>query len=87
MALVRNIISECLLSAKLRSHSLYAAFCSGEEHRAAQYRLAEMYENGLGTEVDYKQAMYWYKLSSTRYAYIEEYKGKLIVFYSHISQW
>ena len=43
-----------------------------EEHRAAQYRLAEMYENGLGTEVDYKQAMYWYKLSSTRYAYIEE---------------
>ncbi len=43
-----------------------------EDHRAAQYRLAEMYENGHGTDVDYKQAMYWYKLSSTRYAYIEE---------------
>jgi phospholipase A1/A2 len=42
-----------------------------EENRAAQYRLAEMYENGRGTEVDYQQAMYWYKLSSSRYAYVE----------------
>lgn len=41
------------------------------ENRAAQYRLAEMYENGYGTEVDYQQAMYWYKLSSSRYSYIE----------------
>lgn len=43
-----------------------------EDHRAAQYRLAEMYENGHGTKIDHKQAMYWYKLASTRYAYIEE---------------
>lgn len=42
-----------------------------EENRAAQYRLAEMYENGHGTKVDYQQAMYWYKLSSSRYAYVE----------------
>ena len=42
-----------------------------EDNRAAQYRLAEMYENGYGTKVDYQQAMYWYKLSSSRYAYIE----------------
>lgn len=43
-----------------------------EDNRAAQYRLAEMYENGHGTAVDHEQAMYWYKLSATRYAYIEE---------------
>jgi len=42
-----------------------------EDNRAAQYRLAEMYENGYGTKVDYQQAMYWYKLSSSRYAYVE----------------
>lgn len=42
-----------------------------KENRAAQYRLAEMYENGHGTKVDYQQAMYWYKLSSSRYDYIE----------------
>ena len=42
-----------------------------EDNRAAQYRLAEMYENGHGTKVDYQQAMYWYKLSSSRYAYVE----------------
>ena len=42
-----------------------------QENRAAQYRLAEMYENGRGTKIDYQQAMYWYKLSSNRYSYIE----------------
>ncbi len=43
-----------------------------EDNRAAQYRLAEMYENGHGTQIDHDQAMYWYKLSSAKYAYIEE---------------
>ncbi len=42
-----------------------------EENRAAQYRIGVMYENGYGTEVDFKQAMYWYKLSSSQYDYIE----------------
>lgn len=42
-----------------------------EDNRAAQYRLAEMYENGHGTKADYQQAMYWYKLASSRYDYIE----------------
>ena len=43
-----------------------------EDNRAAQYRLAEMYENGHGTQINHDQAMYWYKLSSAKYAYIEE---------------
>jgi len=42
-----------------------------EENRAAQYRLGVMYENGYGTPVNFKQAMYWYKLSSTQYDYVE----------------
>ena len=42
-----------------------------EENRAAQYRLGVMYENGYGVEIDFEQAMYWYKLSSSRYDYVE----------------
>ena len=43
-----------------------------EDNRAAQYRLAQMYEDGLGVEKDSEQAMFWYKLSSNRYSYIDE---------------
>ncbi len=58
------------------------------DNRAAQYRLAEMYENGHGTPVDHEQAMYWYKLASTRYAYIEEDKveDKNTSYLSHIGR-
>lgn len=41
-------------------------------NKAAQYRIGEMYETGKGTELDYEQAMYWYKRSSSRFAYIEK---------------
>lgn len=43
-------------------------------NRAAQYRLAEMYEKGLGTEVDYKKSSYWYKQAASEYAYIDRQK-------------
>jgi len=42
-----------------------------QENRAAQYRIAEMYENGYGVDVDVKEAMLWYKRSSAKYSYIE----------------
>lgn len=59
-----------------------------EDNRAAQYRLAEMYENGHGTSVDHEQAMYWYKLASTRYAFIEEDKivENNVSYLKHISR-
>ncbi len=59
-----------------------------EDNCAAQYRLAEMYENGHGTPIDHEQAMYWYKLSSTRYDYIEEDKveDKNSSYLSQVSQ-
>ena len=41
-------------------------------NRAEQYRLAEMYEKGLGTEVDYKKSSYWYKQAASQYAYIDK---------------
>ncbi len=43
-----------------------------EDNRAAQYRLAQMYEDGKGVEKDTEQAMFWYKISSNRYSYIDE---------------
>lgn len=42
-----------------------------QDNKAAQYRLAEMYKHGYGVKQDFKQAMYWYKLSAGKYAYIE----------------
>jgi phospholipase A1 len=42
-----------------------------KENRAAQYRLAQMYENGYGTEVDYEQAMRWYKRAAARFEYMQ----------------
>ena len=39
-------------------------------NKAAQYRLAEMYEQGLGTKVDYKESMFWYKKAASKYAYV-----------------
>ena len=43
-------------------------------NRAAQYRLAEMYEKGFGTKVDYKESTYWYKKAASRYTYIDKKK-------------
>ena len=34
-------------------------------NKAAQYRLAEMYEKGLGTKVDYKESSFWYKAAAS----------------------
>ncbi len=42
-----------------------------KENRAAQYRIAEMYENGYGVKADHVEAMKWYKLSSAEHSYIE----------------
>ncbi|PHR56196.1 MAG: hypothetical protein COA44_08890 [Arcobacter sp.] len=41
-------------------------------NKAAQYRIGEMYETGKGIKLDYKQAMNWYKRSSSKFAYIEK---------------
>ena len=38
-------------------------------NKAAQYRLAEMYEKGLGTKVDYKSSSLWYKKAAEKYAF------------------
>ncbi len=37
-------------------------------HKASQYRLGQMYEEGLGTKVDYKASMHWYKQAASHYA-------------------
>jgi len=39
------------------------------DNNAAQYRLAEMYEQGLGTKVDYKASSMWYKKAAEKYAF------------------
>ena len=44
-------------------------------NKAAQYRLAKMYENGLGTKVDYKESTYWYKKAASKYAFIDKKKA------------
>ena len=41
-------------------------------NKAAQYRLSQMYEKGLGTEVDYKKSSYWYKQAASKYAYTKK---------------
>ena len=43
---------------------------ANKDNKAAQYRLAYMYENGRGVKLDEKQALYWYKRSSSSYAYV-----------------
>lgn len=40
------------------------------------YRLAYIYEHGLGTKVNYKKAMYWYKKLSKSYAYTVKSQSK-----------
>ena len=37
--------------------------------KQAMYKLGFMYEHGLGTKVDYKASMYWYKKMSKAYSY------------------
>ena len=39
-------------------------------NKAAEYRLAEMYEKGQGTEVDMKKSMFWYKQAASKYAFV-----------------
>ena len=41
-------------------------------NKAAQYRLAEMYEKGLGTKTDLQKAIYWYKQAASKYAYVDK---------------
>lgn len=43
---------------------------ANKDNKAAQYRLAYMYENGKGVKADAKEALYWYKRSSGSYAYV-----------------
>ena len=43
-----------------------------KDNRAAQYRLAEMYEKGRGTNVDHNRSMYWYKRSADEYSYTQK---------------
>lgn len=38
--------------------------------KPAMYRLASMYENGLGVEVDFKKSSYWYKEAASAYSYV-----------------
>ena len=40
------------------------------DNKAAQYRLAYMYEYGRGVKEDKTKALYWYKRSSSSYAYV-----------------
>lgn len=44
-------------------------------NKAAQYRLGEMYEKGLGTKVDYKESAHWYKKAASKYAYVNKKKA------------
>jgi len=44
-------------------------------NKAAQYRLAEMYEKGLGTKVDYKESSFWYKAAASKYAFTAQKKA------------
>lgn len=43
-----------------------------KDNKAAQYRLAEMYEEGKGTEVNYKESSFWYKKAASKYAFVEK---------------
>ena len=43
-----------------------------KDNKAAQYRLAEMYENGRGTQVDDKKAIFWYKKAASTYSFVEK---------------
>ena len=45
--------------------------------KTSQYRLGEMYEKGLGTKVDYKASMYWYKQAASHYALNAEPKKRI----------
>ena len=45
-------------------------------NKAAEYRLASMYEKGLGTEIDMKKSMFWYKNAAVRYSFVTKPKPK-----------
>lgn len=46
------------------------------DNKAAEYRLASMYEKGEGTEVDVKQSLFWYKKAAARYSFVTKPKPK-----------
>lgn len=50
----------------------YISIDANNGHKASQYRLGEMYEKGLGTKIDYKASMYWYKQAAEHYAHVIE---------------
>lgn len=43
-----------------------------KDNKAAQYRLAEMYEEGKGTNVNYKESSFWYKKAASKYSFVEK---------------
>jgi len=45
-------------------------------NKAAEYRLASMYEAGKGTDVDMQKSMYWYKQAAVRYSFVTKPKPK-----------
>jgi TPR repeat protein len=45
-------------------------------NKAAMYRLAYIYENGLGVPKDFKKAAHWYKEAAKTYAYTIEAQKK-----------
>lgn len=45
-------------------------------NKAAEYRLASMYETGQGTELDMKKSMFWYKNAAVRYSFVTKPKPK-----------
>ena len=44
--------------------------------KQAMYKLGFLYENGLGTAVDYKKSVYWYKEMSKAYSYSVKIAGE-----------
>jgi len=46
------------------------------DNKAAEYRLASMYEKGLGTELDMQKSMFWYKKAAARYSFVTKPKPK-----------
>ncbi len=54
--------------------------------KPAMYRLASMYENGLGVEVDYKKSSHWYKEAASSYSYVNTMQGSAEVKASFMTQ-
>jgi len=56
-----------------------------EGHRASSYRVADMYENGLGVEQNNDKSLYWYKQASSQYKYVvKQQEDNSTSFWSHL---